>query len=122
MKWHSIAALPEVHSPLEYTEEAWGIGARVNGTYLVLLARLQADAYVVFPVLPDWQFYARGGWVENYLFLSNPLTKFDGLVEIRRRQGFFVELTSGVGFANTLSPNGVPQQPHVELPQVLIHG
>ncbi len=99
-----LLLLPAVNFALEYNEETWGVGTRVSATYLVLFLRFQANAYVIVPLIYDWQLYIGGGYARSYFFLGKPTDELHGLIGIRLKQGFFVEATGGLAYGESCVP------------------
>jgi hypothetical protein len=104
----NLLVLPGISAALEAREPQGGLGVRANTFYAVAVYGYGVDVYAFVPLSLDWDVYfGVGGWRMFLLFPpSNPTDFTYGLLGVRLRNGFFLEITPGV--YNTGCTNSQP--------------
>jgi hypothetical protein len=94
----NLLVLPSLSFALEAREPRGGIGVRTSAFYFVAVYGYRLDAYVFVPLSDHWDVYFGAGWFQvlSALPFVNPTEFTYGLIGVRLRNGFFLEVNPGV--------------------------
>jgi hypothetical protein len=95
----NLLVLPGFSLGFEAREPRGGIGVRASFEYLLVLYGYSIDVYVFVPISSTWDVYFGAGRLRivDGLALSVPFELTYGLLGVRLRNGFFLEVMPGVG-------------------------
>jgi hypothetical protein len=91
-----LLLIPEIQLSFEARELRGGLGVRVHIPVLFFAFGYGIDAYIFVPLSPEWDIYAGGGWSSLTVLFASPSSFAYGLLGVRLRNGFFLEVTPGV--------------------------
>jgi hypothetical protein len=94
----NLLVLPSLSFALEAREPRGGVGVRASGFYFYAIYGYSLNAYVFVPLSPDWDVYLGAGWLKvlSGLPFVSPTEFTYGLIGVRLRNGFFLEVTPGI--------------------------
>jgi hypothetical protein len=102
-----LLLLPAIQLGLEVGNPIGGFGIRLQMSPFIWVNRFAVEAYVFTPLSPDWEIYFGGGTGLIIGPFSFGTEHYYGMLGVRLKQGFYLEVTPGV-FQGYTCTGGVP--------------
>jgi hypothetical protein len=111
----NLLIFPGFGVALEAREPRGGIGVRAKTINLLLINGYGFDVYAFMPISEQWDVYFGAGWQRLKPGFPNPVASemTYGLLGVRLRNGFFVEVMPAVFASMGCNTPSVPFQPCV---------